>query len=147
VLGIVASSRWVDRHLTRLIAWVLRRWTSLDVRDYTTLLGLTNGYTVLELQVDPDSWMAHKRLDELDLPDEGVRVLAIQRADGDFVGAPRHATLIRPSDTLILYGRAEPLAEIGARRIGLGGDQAHSDAVEAHRQILEERDRREDAWQ
>jgi hypothetical protein len=55
----------VDRRLSRLIAWVLRRWTSLDVRDYTTLLGLTSGYGVLEMTVDADSWMAHKRLDEL----------------------------------------------------------------------------------
>jgi hypothetical protein len=27
----------VDRRLSRLIAWALRRWTKLDVRDYTTL--------------------------------------------------------------------------------------------------------------
>jgi hypothetical protein len=49
VLGLVATSRWVDRHLSRVIAWALRRWTDLDDRDYTALLGLTGGHTVLEL--------------------------------------------------------------------------------------------------
>jgi hypothetical protein len=43
-LSLLASSRWVDRRLSRLIAWVLRRWTDLDVADYTMLLGLTTAW-------------------------------------------------------------------------------------------------------
>jgi TrkA-C domain len=142
-LGLAASSGWVDRHLSRAIAWALRRWTTLDVRDYTTLLGLTAGHGVLEMPIAAESWMADRRLDELDLPEEGVTVLAIQRPDGSFVGAPHNATVIRPRDTLILYGRAERLAEIGGRRSGAGGDQAHRDAVDAQRQVLVDQDRRE----
>lgn len=142
-LGLAASNRWVDRHLSRLIAWVLRRWTTLDVADYATLLGLTAGHSVLEMPVDADSWLAYRRLDELDLPEEGVTVLAIRQPDGAFVGAPHNATVIRPRDKLILYGRAERLAEIGRRRTGAGGDQAHRDAVDAHSQILLDQDRRE----
>lgn len=150
-LGLAASSKWVDRRLSRLIAWALRRWTSLDARDYTSLLGLTNGYTVLEMVVDADSWMAHRKLDELNLPEEGVTVLAIQRADGDFVGAPGRATVILPRDKLILYGQAAALAEISQRQAGTSGDQAHRDAIDAHREILRKQDQREHArtlrWQ
>ncbi len=144
-LGLAASSKWVDRRLSRLIAWALRRWTSLDARDYTSLLGLTNGYTVLEMVVDADSWMAHRKLDELNLPEEGVTVLAIQRDGGDFVGAPGRATVIRPRDKLILYGQAAPLAEISQRQAGTGGDQAHRDAIDAHQEILRKQDQREHA--
>jgi hypothetical protein len=146
-LSLLASSGWIDRHLSQLIAWVLRRWTTLEVRDYTALLGLTSGHTVLEMLVDEDSWMADKRLDELDLPEEGVRVLAIRRADGGFVGAPRGASMIRPHDTLILYGRTERLVDIATRRTGASGDQAHGDAVDAHRQIMREQDLQEQVWQ
>lgn len=142
-LGLLASSRWVNRHLARLIAAVLRRWTTLDVHDYATLLGLTAGYAVRELRVGRQSWVAHRRLDELHLPKEGVTVLAIQRADGDFVGAPSGSSVINPRDTLILYGQAERLAEIGGRRVGRGGDQAHSDAMDAHRALVQEQDREE----
>ena len=142
-LSIVASNEWVDRRLSRLIARMLRRWTDLDVRDFTTLLGLTDGHAVLEVPVTAESWFARRRLDELDLPKEGVTVLAIRRADGGFVGAPRLATTIRPRDTLILYGRAERLAEIGGRSTGSGGNQAHQDAVDAHDELLQQQDRLE----
>ncbi len=140
VLVLAASNRWVDRHLSRLIGWGLRRWTKLDVRDYTTLLGLTSGYTVRELRVAKNSWLAQKRLDELNLPEEGVMVLAIQHANGEFVGAPRHDLLIRPRDRLILYGRAERLAEIGGRQLGMLGDQAHHDAVDSQSQLLRQQE-------
>lgn len=142
-VGLAASNRWVNRHLSRLIAKLLRHWTTLDVRDYTTLLGLTAGYAVREIRVSAHSWMAHKRLEELDLPDEGVTVLSILRADGSFIGAPRRDMVIRPRDTVILYGKAERLAEIGGRRGGAGGDQAHRDAMDVQRQVLREQDQHE----
>lgn len=146
-LWLLASSPWVNRHLSKLIARALRRWTTLDVRDYTNLLGLTDGHSVLEMLVDEDSWLAYKQLNALDLPEEGVRVLAIRRADGGFVGAPHGASVIYPRDTLILYGRAERLAEIVQRQTGLGGDQAHDDAVDAQILILQDQDQQEQARQ
>jgi hypothetical protein len=38
VLGfwLAARSPLVDRNLTRLVRWALRRWTRLDVRDYVS---------------------------------------------------------------------------------------------------------------
>ena len=144
-IGVAASSGWVDQHISRVIVWALRRWTTLDVRDYVNLLGLTNGYAVLEIVVDPDNWMAHRQLDDMNLPDEGVTVLAIQRADGDFVGAPRRAMVIRPQDKVILYGLADTLAEISQRQSGAGGDQAHRDAIDTHNQLVRDQDMRERA--
>lgn len=139
-LVLVASSGWVDRHLSRLITWILQRWTTLDVHDYTALLGLAAGHAVWEIQVAPTSWMANKRLNELDLPEEGITVLGIQHADGEFVGAPRRDMVIRPFDTLILYGRAERLVDLEKRQGGPSGDQAHRDAVSTQRSILQEQD-------
>jgi K+/H+ antiporter YhaU regulatory subunit KhtT len=144
-LAIAASSKWLDRRLSRLIAWALRHWTSLDARDYTSLLGLTSGYSVLEMVVGDKSWLANKTLEDLDLPEEGVTVLAIQRADGSFVGAPRRTTIVRPQDKLILYGQAASLVDISERQMGGGGDQARRDAIEAHREILREQNQRENA--
>ena len=143
VLGVVATSRRVDHHLSRVIAWALRRWTDLDARDYTALLGLSGGHAVVELHVEPDSWLAGRRLDELDLPEEGVLVLGIQRSDGEFVGAPRGRSVVHPHDTLILYGHADRLAEIEARLSGPVGDAARRDAVLAQQEIFAEQDRRD----
>jgi len=141
-LGLLAVSPWIDRHLSKLIAAALRRWTDLDVRDYTALLGLENGHAVLELPVGSDGWLAGKRLDELSLPEEGVLVLAVRRADGSFTGAPRGHSVLNPEDTVILYGRAEHLADIDARPGGHRGDEAHREAVWAERLILEREEAR-----
>jgi hypothetical protein len=38
MLWALVANRWVDRWLSRIIAAALRRWTDLDVRDYSSLL-------------------------------------------------------------------------------------------------------------
>ncbi|HEU4793276.1 MAG TPA: TrkA C-terminal domain-containing protein, partial [Nitrolancea sp.] len=141
VLGVLFTNPSVDRHLSSLIRRVLLRWTHVDGRDYTALLGLKSGYGVLEVPVQPGSWLANRRLKELDLPEEGVVVLGIQRADGSFNGAPQGYSEIRPQDTLILYGRKGYLSELGRRPGGSNGDQAHRDAVREQQSLLQEQDR------
>ncbi|MEQ9359941.1 hypothetical protein [Coleofasciculus chthonoplastes] len=51
VLWILATSKWVDRYLSRLINWALQRWTTLNVQDYASLLHLSGDYTVMEMEV------------------------------------------------------------------------------------------------
>lgn len=130
-LWLVARSRTVDRWLSRLIAAVLDRWTELDVRDYAALLRVTDQYSVREMQVEDGDWLANATLEELRLRDEGVSVLGVVRADGSYVGVPRGSTKLMPGDTLILYGRGEPLEELDERRSGAEGTRRHEAAVAA----------------
>jgi TrkA family protein len=121
----LARSAAFDRLLQRLISRTLARYTDLDVRDYAALLRVSGEYTVAELLVEPEDWVADRRLDELDLPDEGLRVLGIVRPDDSYVGAPAGSTVIEPGDTLVLYGRAEDVAELDRRKAGPAGDEEH----------------------
>ncbi|MDJ0590116.1 MAG: TrkA C-terminal domain-containing protein [Pleurocapsa sp. MO_226.B13] len=102
VLWILATNRWFNRYITRGVKWGLRRWTKLDVRDYANLLQLQGEYQVKELQVESQDWLANKQLQETHLRDEGVLVLGIIRANGNYVGAPKGFTEISPGDLLIL---------------------------------------------
>ena len=95
--------------------WALRRWTRLDVRDYASLLHLSDGYAVMELQVDAGDWIADRPLRETNLRQEGIIVLGILRPDGAYLGAPRGATFIRPNDVVLLYGRLYAVIELGSR--------------------------------
>jgi Trk K+ transport system NAD-binding subunit len=122
---LVARSRTIDRLLSKLIAATLRRFTKLELRDYVQLLDLANNYAVAELEVEADSWLAEHRLADLQLPAEGVLVLGIRRADGTFIGAPRGRTAVHEHDTLVVYGFADVLEDLGTRRVGLEGDRAH----------------------
>jgi hypothetical protein len=140
VILLASRSRVIDRVLSRAIAAALRRFTNLEVRDYVQLLDLASNYAVAELGVEADSWVAEHELADLHLPAEGVLVLGIRRTDGTFIGAPRGQTSIHEHDTLILYGFADVLDDLGMRKVGMAGDRAHAELVSeiAQRQAVED---------
>jgi hypothetical protein len=125
VLGLLARSRL----LSRLIDAALQRWTDLEVRDYADLLQLHADFTVAELRVEAGDWLADRALRALQLRDEGLIVLGITRASGDWIGAPDGDTVLRSNDVLVVYGREDRVEEIDERRRGTQGDQAHEVAV------------------
>lgn len=130
LLLIYASrSQWVDQRLNKIIRKVLHDYTDLPTRDLDSLLDLSGPYTVSELSVQQGDWVASRRLDELDLRDEGIAVLGITRADGRYRGSPVSSTPVRPGDTLVLYGSSERLNELDTRPAGVEGDARHTAAV------------------
>ena len=136
---LAARSRTIDRLLSTLIAAALRRFTTLELRDYVQLLDLASNYAVAELGVEADSWLAEHQLANLHLPAEGVLVLGIRRADGTFLGAPRGHTPVHEHDTLVVYGFADALEDLGTRRVGMEGDRAHQKmAAEVAERLAEE---------
>ncbi|WP_147869645.1 potassium channel family protein [Stieleria maiorica] len=124
------SSRWVERHMNRVIAWLLKTFTDLDVRDYVSLLELSRGYAITEMLVEPRDWLAGKTLASLRLSDEGILVLSIRREGGIFQGTPRGDDVVQPGDVLILYGDLDDVERLDKRRAGFKGDQEHALSVE-----------------
>lgn len=141
VLGIIliAQSGLLNRVFTPLIERVLQRTTSLDVWDYTGILGLQRDYRIAEIDIEEDRWLANVTPREIELGAEGVLLLGIQR-DGDYIGAPSGDTEIRPGDTVVLYGKEDRLQELTEREAS--DMTAHADAVEEHEEILNAQERR-----
>jgi hypothetical protein len=138
-LGILfwaGRSRWVEKLLERAIRWGLRRWTTVEARDYASLLRLANRFTVSELQVKEGDWVAGGSLVELELHGEGITILGIQRRDGTYIGVPAGTTRILADDVLLVYGRAEAVLALDQRPRGDQGDAAHRLAVEAENRRL-----------
>ena len=79
---LLSRSPTFDRWLSRLISMALHRWTDLATRDYAQLLRLGGDHAVLELAVCEGDWVADRTLGEVDLRDEGVAVLGIERPGG-----------------------------------------------------------------
>jgi hypothetical protein len=119
----------VDRRLTAAISHLLHRYTDVPIRDLAGVLELSGEYAVSELAIEKGDWVAGRALRDLELRDEGIAVLGITRGDGRYVGAPIGASVIRPGDVLVVYGREEPLRELDRRAAGPGGDRAHQEAV------------------
>ena len=142
-LLVVAYSKWIDHRMSRVIAWALKRFTSIDARDYAGLLHLTGEFAVSELQVRHGDWLAEQTLTKLHLNAEGVLVLGIERVDGRYVGAPRGETVLHVGDVLILYGRQSTLTDLDRRQAGPHGNRRHIEAV-SRQADLERREREED---
>ncbi len=121
VFWFFATSKWIDRYMSRVIRWALGRWTKLEVRDYVGLLHLSKHYAVIEMTVQDGDWLADRSLAELKLSEEGVLVLGVEAKDGTYVGAPRGQTTLRVGDTILLYGRGERLKELDDRPAGWEG--------------------------
>lgn len=137
VLTVFSNSRWIERQMNRVIAWSLRKFTDLEVRDYVSLLELSHGYSITELQVAAGDWLANKTLAELRLSDEGILILGIRPAQGDFSGTPRGSQRICTGDILIIYGNLTDVARLDQRRKGRAGDMQHHKAVDEQQELEE----------
>lgn len=138
IVGLIARSKRFERWMSAIIARLVNRFTDLELRDYHHLMQLSSDYAVSELFVEEGEWMAGRTLLELDLPHEGVLVLAVQRVDGSFLGAPRGGTQVDTGDTLVLYGRTAVLTDLAERPATWEGDQAHEVAVAEQSELMEE---------
>jgi K+/H+ antiporter YhaU regulatory subunit KhtT len=131
----LAASKWVDRHLSESISRALKQHTQLDVRDYAGMLHLAGDYQVHEMRVEKDDWMADRALMDLNLTDEGIMVLGITRTDGTYIGAPKGPTMLRPEDSLILYGRSAAVEKLDRRKTGISGELDHVRSVEEQKKV------------
>jgi len=131
VIWLLASSGWVDRKLRRILVRVFGGWGDLQLRDYAGLLKVGADYDIGELHVRERDWIAGRSLAETGLRDEGVIVLGIDH-HGEYLGTPDGEAVVRPGDTLVVYGREAVLAELDRRRRGMSGELSHVDRVVEH---------------
>lgn len=133
-LRLLAGSRVVDRALTRLTEWALRRYTRLDMRDYDKLLHIGDDFSVTEVAPRDGDWLLGRRLDELALREEGIIVLGIYRRDGRYLGVPSGPTALEPGDRLVLYGEESRVCALADRPAGEQGDRAHAASVDSYQE-------------
>ncbi|MFC1543088.1 TrkA C-terminal domain-containing protein [Candidatus Neomarinimicrobiota bacterium] len=138
ILWFVSRSQWIYHRLSGVIDKLLTRYTSLDTRDYASLMHLAGDYSLVEMEVEIADWIEDKTLAEAELGDEGIIVLGIKRADGTYLGAPCGPTVIRAGDILMLYGRVGAIEMLDQRRKDRRGDREHLRAVKEQEQVVKE---------
>jgi hypothetical protein len=136
LLVAAATSRWLDRRIERLVRWLLRRYSDLEVRDYAGLMHLGGEYQISELAVEPESWLAGRTLAELGLRKEGVVVLGIQSAAGEYRGVPDGATRIEAGDTLLAYGRDSSFERLSERKRNAAGNADHVESIVKQQEVV-----------
>jgi len=134
-LWLVSRSRWLDYVIMRATGYAMQRFTRMDLYDYTGLLHFSEGYAVGEIRTGPNHWLTGHNLIDLQLKDEGVQVLGIQRENKEYVPTPKGTTFIRSGDVVIVYGRHDQIEELRNRERGTEGQQAHKRRVEEQGEI------------
>ncbi len=129
VLWLITRSKNLEKGITFLINKALKRFTSLNVRDYVDILHLSVEYEVTSLHVEKNDWIANKKIKNCNLRKEGINIVGIKRSDGSYLGIVSGDTNIEPGDNLILYGRETALKNLDKRKKGSKGDSEHHKAV------------------
>jgi K+/H+ antiporter YhaU regulatory subunit KhtT len=142
-MWIITTNQWLDQRLSRLVEFLLKRFTQLEVRDYAKLLHIQKDYAVTELAVRSGDWVANRTLGELDLPKEGILVLGIDRKNGTYLGLPRSHTKIEVRDILILYGKTENVRKLDQRKSDYTGFRDRAEAEQETHRYMEEQSARE----
>lgn len=136
LLVALARSRAFNRLLTPLIEHSLARYTSLDLKDYSSLLHLRDDNRIIEVDIKEQTWLANQTIGELNLFDEGVRVLGVKRSGEDYIGAPPKDLRLLTRDQLVLYGRKHRMHKISGR--ASGNQVAHHESKAEHKKDLDE---------
>ncbi len=111
VLYILAQSKSLYNWMQKLFVGLLSRFTPLHIHDYYKLLEIERGFGIISFKVGEGSPLARKSLGELRLLEQGILVLGIHRADGDYLGAPHGGDRIQVGDRIICYGELDRLEE------------------------------------
>lgn len=116
LLWFAIRSSWVDRGLSRVINKMLQKYTDLEVHDYAAVLHLKDDYKIIEAEVDSDGWMCHRTLQELDLREEGITILGVEREGAGYFGSPSGNFKMLPNDKVTVYGKADGIESIYNRK-------------------------------
>ncbi len=105
----IATSKAVEKLMTRCIRFLLRRYTGLQTCDYTRLLHLNDEYGVQMIALPSGDPLIGTALASSCTEDSHVIILGIQRESGDFVGVPDGQYIIHAGDQLVLYGHVDQI--------------------------------------
>lgn len=145
LLWLAIRSSWVDRGLSRLINKMLKKYTDLEVHDYAAVLHLKDNFKIIEAEVDADGWMCNRTLQELDLREEGITILGVERRGAGYFGSPSGTFKMLAHDKVTIYGEAEGIESIYNRKKDYYAQLEHNRFVEkeeerraTHEQQLED---------
>lgn len=143
VLWWLSKSKWLELQLTRVIDWALNRFTTLHNKDYVSILKLQKEYEITVITVEKDDWMVDRKLLDLQLSEEGINLIGIERKDGTYLGTPVGETTVRAGDKLTIYGREDNLKNLEQRKQNSEGEAQHQSAKKEQQNQQEKQKQRD----
>lgn len=104
LVGLVFQLPFVSQPFDRMMCASLERAGIKRAVDFELLLKLRDGFAVCDFVMDKNHPWASKHLHESRPADDGLVVLSVERANGEFVGAPDKDAHLESGDTVTVYG-------------------------------------------
>lgn len=111
-ITLVYKTPMVKRLLDFVIERSLRRYHEVRAIDYETVLHSGDGFSVMQVEIEPGNDLIGSTLAGAALGTKGVLVLNIKRAGGESIGTPHPTTEINAGDMLTVYGREEIIPRV-----------------------------------
>ncbi|MDF1808071.1 MAG: TrkA C-terminal domain-containing protein [Phycisphaerales bacterium] len=107
IIGGIFRLQLVKKILEAGIKASLAKFHKVRAMDYETVLRSSDGYAVIQVDIEPDHSLVGRTLAGIELSEQGVLVLGIRRSNGQYIGAPHSTTQILEEDLLTVYGKEE----------------------------------------
>ena len=141
VVWFAINSQWIDKALSIMINRMLKRYSDMEILDYAAILHLRDDFKISEKLIGEEDWMANKTLKDLNLRQEGLIVLGIDRVgrDGDdYLGSPNGNAIIVPKDVITVYGKSEVIKSIFERKKNYKAELEHKAFVKKEHDRLDD---------
>ncbi|MDQ8204141.1 TrkA C-terminal domain-containing protein [Pelagicoccus sp. SDUM812003] len=141
-LFLAARSQRLDRILSQIISKLLDRYANIRSHSLSKIMSLMGDFEVSEVHLKNATWLAGKKLSDLELPEEGLVILGIVKPDGSYIGVPRGRYTLEPEDEIIVYGKADKIKEISERPDRPSAEREHAQKVATHKEELRQQDKK-----
>ena len=138
IIWFAINSKWIDKALSNIINSMLKRYTDLEIQDYAAILHLKDDFKISEKLISERDWMAGKTLKQLNLREEGLIVLGIDRDGVDYMGSPNGNAIILVKDVITVYGKAAVIKSIFERRKNYKAEIEHRTFVKKEQERLDQ---------
>jgi len=136
LLLFLTLSKTTEKYLRKIIQRFFREHTDFAVKDYENLLCLNGKFILAEIPVETDDWLENKTLEGAKLDEEGVLVLGIRKASGEYIGIPQSGTVFQLDDIITLYGHSKQIDEINKRSAGRTGEVSHIEGIKTKEEMV-----------
>jgi TrkA-C domain len=109
LIGAIFRLKIVKRLLEHAIQTSLVKFHQVRAMDYETVLRSSDGYAVMQFEIEPGHPMIGRTLAGVKLSAKGVLVLGIKRSTGEYIGAPHSTSDILEGDVLTVYGQEQAI--------------------------------------
>jgi len=94
----------VKKILETLIKASLEKFQDVRTIDYETVLRSSDGYAIMQVEIENGHPLIGRTLAGAKLSQDGVLVIGIKRATGEYLGATHATTEFKADDLLTVYG-------------------------------------------